>query len=80
MKRFLQAESDEKSVIKANSSADLLSISGAVSMFLKMNCTILCMLKQALFIAIWTCREYNTDKQKRTISMVLGNNPGFYGS
>lgn len=35
MKRFLQAESDEKSVIKANSSADLLSISGAVSMFFK---------------------------------------------
>ena len=35
MKRFLRAESAEKSVIKANSSADLLSISGAVSMFLK---------------------------------------------
>ena len=35
MKRFLQAESDEKSVTKANSSADLLIISGAVSMFFK---------------------------------------------
>ena len=35
MKRFLQAESDEKSVIKANRSADLLIISGAISMFFK---------------------------------------------